>query len=186
MPGGRPSIYSEELAARICERPGLCAIYAISDCEGVVRYVGKAINPHKRWLQHKADRNRVGRPVYNWLRREMDAGRSVNFAVLEWVPRDAWEVAERRLIAEHRKSGKLLNLAPGGSGGTPERKPAYLSAEIKRIRNAKIAFSRFWNKLSEDARSKVREQVLKKAKVWAKQDPEIAQHLKDLGVWVPA
>ena len=187
MPGpGRPSLYTEELAARICERSGLCAIYGIVGSDGAVRYVGKAINPNKRWLQHKADRNRLQRPLYSWMRRELDAGRPVQMVVLEWVSRDDWEAAERRLIAKHRRNGRLLNLCPGGAGGQPGRGSSTLSEDEKRIRAAKIQFSRAWKTMSEEARERIRERVIARAKEWARECPEIANYIKDIEVGVPA
>lgn len=78
----------------------LSAIYALQDADGVVRYVGKAIDPDKRLAEHaRADTIRTGcRPT---------------LVILEWT--DDWETAERRWIAHYRGIGApLVNVADGG------------------------------------------------------------------------
>jgi len=90
------------------------AIYALSGQDGVIRYVGKANNPEGRLRQHLLA-SRSGRtPLHAWLRQEVAANRSVTISTLEWVPLARWQDAERRLITEHRKGGRLLNVADGG------------------------------------------------------------------------
>lgn len=165
-------------------RPGQTAIYAISDCSGVVRYIGKANNPRKRWFQHRADRHRRRYPVQHWLYRELDAGRTVNFTVLEWVPDTDWEQAERRLIAAHRNSGKLLNISAGGTGGRPEPRPANLSAIARRLRTIKIMFAKYQRSLPPEAQERLRLRMLEKLKDSVQRDPDFANSVKSLGVFI--
>lgn len=79
-----------------------------------LRYVGKANNAGKRLKTHLLERG-LHRPVNRWVRSLVDQGKAPVLRVLETVPAAEWEGAERRLIAEHRKTANLLNLAEGGA-----------------------------------------------------------------------
>ena len=90
-------------------------IYGLYDPETLeLRYVGKAKDSQKRLKTHILDRGR-NRPVCRWVNSVVESGKIPVLKVLEVVPDDQWEQAERRLIAEHRKTAKLLNLADGGA-----------------------------------------------------------------------
>jgi hypothetical protein len=111
-------------------------IYGLYDPDsGELRYVGKAKNASERLKRHILERHR-SRPVNCWVRSLVLVGKAPKMLVLEVVPADRWEEAERRLIAEHRKIGKLLNVADGGAmpGTTPElrQKAARASNEKQR------------------------------------------------------
>lgn len=115
---------------------GLVAIYALSNCAGEVRYIGKAVDPRYRFLEHKRLAKHGKTPLYCWLRREIEAGRSVALSVLEWVTEAEWPAAECRLIAAHRAGGRLLNLADGGNAP----KNGYLmGGRARRITELKMA-----------------------------------------------
>lgn len=96
-------------------KSNLTAIYAFSDSERVVRYVGKTRNPAVRFREHIRNAKTGVTPLYCWLNREVEAGRPVTWSVLEWVPEAEWAEAECRLIARHRASGRLLNVTDGGN-----------------------------------------------------------------------
>lgn len=84
---------------------------------GRVRYVGKANDSVKRYKSHMRDsRGPKGHtPVYCWFRKLASEGKRPGMLVLETVaPEGDWRNAERRLIAEHRALGKMLNVADGG------------------------------------------------------------------------
>lgn len=90
-------------------------IYGLFDPDtGELRYVGKANNAAKRLKTHLQERVHK-RPVNNWVRSLVMQGKSPVMRVLETVAKDKWEEAERRLIAQHRKTSNLLNLADGGA-----------------------------------------------------------------------
>lgn len=90
-------------------------IYGLCDPDtGDLRYVGKAKNSQKRFKQHIAERY-TKRPVYFWIRGLIADGKTPTLKILEVVEDCEWEMAERRLIAEYRKTCKLLNLADGGA-----------------------------------------------------------------------
>lgn len=88
-------------------------IYALTDPDGSIRYIGKANVAADRLKSHLRDARRRSTPVYSWLRKLMDARKMPGLVVLEVC--DDWREAERRLIAQHRAAGaRLLNLADGG------------------------------------------------------------------------
>lgn len=90
-------------------------IYGLHDPDsGELRYVGKANDAQKRLKTHLFERV-MNRPVNRWVKSLVAQGKAPKLLVLERVPADQWEEAERRLIAEHRKTGRLLNLADGGA-----------------------------------------------------------------------
>lgn len=90
-------------------------IYALHDPDtNEIRYIGKANNAQKRLKSHILDR-RHNRPVCQWVKSLVENGKAPVVRVLETVPADQWEEAERRLIAAHRKTCDLLNLADGGA-----------------------------------------------------------------------
>jgi hypothetical protein len=90
-------------------------IYGLYDPDsGELRYVGKANNAQKRLKTHILDRH-LKRPVCRWINSLVEHGKAPVMRVLETCPSEQWEETERRLIAEYRKTGALLNLADGGS-----------------------------------------------------------------------
>jgi hypothetical protein len=103
---------------------------------GELRYVGKANNAQKRLKKHLFERVK-SRPVNRWVKSLVDSGKAPVLKILETVPHDEWEEAERRLIAEHRKAGKLLNLADGGAMPSQtkaqRKKAAIASNEAQRL-----------------------------------------------------
>lgn len=94
-------------------------IYGLYDPDsGALRYVGKAKNSNERLKRHIGERNK-GRPVNNWIRKMLADGKTPRVEVLEIVPIEQWEDAERRLIAHYRLTCDLLNLADGGAMPKP-------------------------------------------------------------------
>lgn len=90
-------------------------IYGLVDPrDGRVRYIGKANDTRKRLAGHLRDARRRSTPVYAWVRKLGALGLKPEARVLERVEGDGWKDAERRLIAEHRALGPLLNVADGG------------------------------------------------------------------------
>lgn len=93
----------------------LVQIYGLYEPDGIaLRYVGKANNAERRLKTHLLERGQ-SRPVNRWIKALVSRGQSPVMRVLENVPNDQWEQAERRLIAEHRKTSSLLNVADGGA-----------------------------------------------------------------------
>lgn len=81
---------------------------------GALRYVGKARDAKERLKRHIHERG-LRRPVNAWVRKLAEAGKRPVVRVLETVPYPEWEEAERRLIALHRQTANLLNVADGGA-----------------------------------------------------------------------
>jgi hypothetical protein len=114
-------------------------IYGLYDPDtDELRYVGKANNAKKRLRTHAYERG-YRRPVNNWVKSLIDQGKCPVMRILEVVPHEQWEEAERRLIAKHRETCKLLNLADGGAmpSQTKEqrRKAAKASNEVQMQRH---------------------------------------------------
>ncbi len=78
-----------------------------------IRYVGYTTSPHERRLQHLSAA-RCGRTtrVYNWIRKCVSAGRTIEMVIIESGDGDGWKDAERNAIAS---IPDLLNLSVGGS-----------------------------------------------------------------------
>jgi len=90
------------------------AIYALCCPDtGLVRYIGKANDPAKRYAGHLRER-RGNTPKVNWVQKCVKSGKPPKLQVLAWVLPHAWPIAERQLIAEHRAKGRMLNVADGG------------------------------------------------------------------------
>jgi hypothetical protein len=111
--------------------PGRAFIYALAEPNtGVVRYVGKAADPHVRVGQHLRDRSSLRKA--RWLR-SLDA--PPQLLILEEIPAGAdWQEAERRWIAHFRAEGAdLTNHTDGGEGlcGASAETRAKLSASAK-------------------------------------------------------
>lgn len=89
-------------------------IYALADEYGVVRYIGKANTASVRFKGHLREKRRQT-PLYRWLADMQRRGARPTMRVLEVCSSGDWPSCERRLIAEHRGSGALLNVASGGN-----------------------------------------------------------------------
>ena len=140
-------------------------IYGLLDPDsGDLRYVGKAKNAQKRLKVHLFER-KLTRPVNRWVKSLVDQGKCPVLKVLEVVEDDKWEEAERRLIAEHRKTANLLNLADGGAmpSQTKEqrKKAARASNELQKAKpeawkkfvRAKQELARLHARFAKDPRS---------------------------------
>lgn len=90
-------------------------IYALTDpVTGEIRYIGKANDAAKRLKSHLRDACRRRTPVYAWVRKLVAAGQAPGLVVLAECAPEQWQELEVALIAEHRRGGRLLNVADGG------------------------------------------------------------------------
>jgi hypothetical protein len=87
----------------------MACIYGLYDASGKLRYIGKANDPAKRLKSHLRDSARRNTPLYAWVRKH---GVPEMRVIVDHC--EDWRADERRLIAEHRANGRLLNLADGG------------------------------------------------------------------------
>jgi hypothetical protein len=95
-------------------------IYALRDpVTGEVRYVGKADDPVYRLRQHLKPGNLAAEETYktHWLRLLVAQGLKPSLEVLEQVPKEQWEDAERRWIAHFLALGAPLTNSNDGGGG---------------------------------------------------------------------
>lgn len=97
-------------------------IYGLCDPETKsVRYIGKARQPHERFVNHIGEAKRGSHlPVHCWIRSLVERGLTPELRVLEECPESVWQSLEREWIANIRlyKGRELLNVADGGEGNT--------------------------------------------------------------------
>ena len=90
-------------------------IYTLTDpLEGEVRYVGKTINPTKRYSSHCYTKTKTY--VSKWIQKLKRSGHLPTMEIVEeGLSEDEWEDRERFWIEQHFKLGcKLTNVAEGG------------------------------------------------------------------------
>lgn len=94
------------------------AIYILIDPRSrAARYVGKANDTNYRLQQHCIEKYRSKKT--NWVKRLKSLGMTPVMEVIEMVPEDSWEDAERFWIAFFKSCGaELLNMTNGGDGVT--------------------------------------------------------------------
>jgi hypothetical protein len=110
-----------------------CFIYGLLDpMDNRIRYVGKAINPHKRFLVHLKDNGTTRK--CRWIKKITALGYPPELTILEKLPSlDGWGEAERKWIKEYSKND-LTNLTDGGDGlsNVREETRKKMSNELKR------------------------------------------------------
>jgi hypothetical protein len=121
-------------------------IYGLFDPDsGELRYVGKAKSAAERLKRHLVESRNLSRPVNNWIRKLVADGKLPRMSVLESVPESEWKSAEIRLIAQHRQTSNLLNLADGGDrpSQTPVQR-ANAARAASKARDADPRWKAFW------------------------------------------
>lgn len=168
------------------------SIYALCCPDtGDVRYIGKANAPEKRLKSHLRDARRRNTPVYCWIRKMQAAGKAPVLRILTIVPADEWVSAERRLIAEYRSVGNLLNVADGGnepsciksicaSNGRANAKLVHESPFRRRVWELKRSMPDVLRWLSENGRSETLVRVKAKLLIAAQKRPDL------FGEWISA
>ena len=139
------------------------AIYALVDPrDDTVRYIGYSSNPTKRLGQHLEGKT-TNRRFVRWLDElhQYRWGCVPRLVILEHVPRNMWDEAERRWIAYYRERGNLLNVADGGRA-----KPDFLLT--KDDRKKKKERVRFRDRLAKQR--KVRARAERAARIQAAKD----------------
>jgi hypothetical protein len=141
----RPSDYNEHIADLICER--MVEIYALCDPDTKeIRYIGKANNAKTRFTGHLWYSTRRKTPLYSWIRKLESFDKKPLLRILEVVPYSEWKATEKRLIADYRKTSRLLNLADGGD-------EPYCPREV-RVANGKKNAAKYFTKESRSANGK--------------------------------
>jgi hypothetical protein len=100
----------------------MITIYALCNpVTGAVRYIGKTINPVKRYNKHLHQGNPHMR---NWIAKLKRMGQQPTFKIIETLEDNvSWEDRERYWIRHYQEKGcDLINCDSGGTGGkTPTK-----------------------------------------------------------------
>jgi hypothetical protein len=101
----------------LCE-PSFVAIDGQLPPPDVVRYVGKSVNPRRRFAEHRQGRKSIETPCARWIRKLRRANQSPVMVLIDTVAANQdWEAIESHWILEYREQGAhLLNLLGGGQG----------------------------------------------------------------------
>lgn len=142
-------------------------IYALTEPDGTIRYVGKTAKPLKiRLAQHWKSRTikrRQNRHLINWIRKLDRNGHRPAIVLLEAVAGDG-SVEERKWIADLSKRYRLVNQTDGGetSWHWTEEAKAAMSAKMKLIKanvsedtKRKIALAATGRRHSETSKRKM-------------------------------
>lgn len=96
---------------------------------GIIRYIGKSINPSRRLRRHISDaqRNSYQHHAARWIRKLTAAGLSPELVIIRALADgEPWQDVERELIAAYQTAGMpLTNTAEGGEGAEWIDKDAY-------------------------------------------------------------
>lgn len=148
-----------------------------------IRYAGKANNSKARLEGHLRDCSRKSTPSACWVFSLVEKGLAPIMEVVEVVHADAWEDAERALIAKLRADPaiRLLNLADGGRGAskTPEQMRAsgpratmlrQSTPQAKRIWEIKRSLGQY---VKTGAKTKKYYEIIGKMKLAAAKNPKM-------------
>lgn len=141
-------------------------IYALCDPNtGAMRYIGKAKDSMARLRRHITEA-KLNRPVNVWVRGLIAQQKIPLVKVLEVVPDDQWEMAERRLIAHYRKTEDLLNLAEGGA--MPSMSKEQRQKAAKATNKARDELAPEWHRFQQTKMnvSRLRAQFMRKGDYW--------------------
>lgn len=133
---------------------------------GVVRYIGKSINPESRLRAHimAAVRGDYNHHTARWLRKLHALGLEPSLKILSEVGEgDSWQDLERRHIAEALESGARLTNSTAGGEGLDYLNPA---DHARYIANLSSALKKVWG--TPERRLEAKQRSLK---AWA--DPEV-------------
>lgn len=135
---------------------------------GVIRYVGKSINPEKRLAYHisAAINCTSDHHAARWLRKLANIELMPELVILHHVgPDERWQDVERAFIASAGERGwKLTNSTAGGEG----LDYIHQADKDRYLANISAAMKELWN--TPERREEARQRSLKS---WA--DPEIAE-----------
>lgn len=134
-------------------------IYALTDEEGDIRYIGKTSQYLKQRLYSHIKETKSERKSYkiSWIKSLLNKGIKPKIEVIDEVPESEWQFWEQYWISQFRAWGfKLTNLTEGGQGGNGyKHKPS----SKKKMRHAKLGTT-----LSDEHKDKISNSVKKKFK----------------------
>lgn len=126
---------------------------------GVIRYVGKSENPHKRFIKHiaAANRNEADHHTSRWLRKLIAQGLRPELVILREVgEKERWQDVEREFIAMAEMQGWRLTNSTAGGEGLDYLDPV---AKAKYLANLSRSMRFLWNK--PERRIEAKERSLK-------------------------
>ena len=97
--------------------PQTLYIYGLREPDtGLIRYIGKTNNPHRRWLNHLTEKSHCKRTY--WIRSLLRRGLRPEIVVIEEIHGAwPWQESERFWIAFANRNGwPLINMTSGGDG----------------------------------------------------------------------
>lgn len=105
-------------------------IYGLIDPEThTLRYIGKAKNPERRYIEHLSIARRTKKRCYrdNWILSVLSKGLKPSLEIIEVCDDSNWQESERFWIEQAFEAGvKLTNISQGGrSGPSGDRHPFY-------------------------------------------------------------
>ena len=139
---------------------------------GVIRYIGKSVNPERRMSNGHLKDARLGNTDHHtarWLKKLLRLELLPELVIIEEVAEgERWQDAERRWIAHGREQGWPLTNTTAGGQGLDFIDPA---ADAAYRKNLSRAMKELWNRPE-----RIEEATQRSLKAWA--DPEIrARHL---------
>lgn len=125
-------------------RTDTCLIYCIvCPLIGRVRYVGKTVDPKRRFYEHRTDTD-DNPHKRRWIAKLRALGMEPAFVVLEECPAALWRERERWWEHQFRAQGEpLTNIRECGNGPLPTGSPPKTPEGLERMREASL---RRWGK----------------------------------------
>ena len=113
-------------------------IYALTDSENNIRYIGRAMNPRKRYNVHmcRSKSNFAKTHKENWIRKMLSSGRLPIMKILRKVDGlEKAKILERVIIKFFKEKGyNLTNSTSGGDGSLGLKHTEETKAKISKIR----------------------------------------------------
>jgi len=134
-------------------KAGQTTIYGLCESNGLVRYVGKAIDPHVRWKYHMSPASiaRWKSHKNSWIKSQLAKGYVPKYTVLAVVPDEIASETEIRIIQEFRDMG--YDLTNGTLGGEGNRIHPNVKAKMSATHKARCT--------SPEVREQMRQSALK-------------------------
>lgn len=120
---------------------GMVAIYSLYDpITNRIRYIGKAVDPVRRYSQHCKEKPRKSTHKSNWISGLLSKNQLPLLHVLQWVPEADWKWKEMWWIDYYRHIGEpLTNLTDGGEGTTGHKHTPETLAKLSLINKERMS-----------------------------------------------
>lgn len=92
-------------------------IYGLFDVkDNIIRYVGKSVNPYKRFYSHKTEYKRKNNHKDCWIYSVLKNNSTIGYEILETCDETNWKEREIYWIKKLRETNRLVNYTDGGDG----------------------------------------------------------------------